>query len=360
MDNPHINIVTRNFIRLLKCGAYGKMEPLEPMNNFKWLKLIRLSIDQECMGIAYEGTLRYINANHITLTDKVCDEWYAVLKKCEDTAILMNSSVSELHNIFTREPRLYYPVLLRGRGMASFYPNPLHYYCSHIDWYIPTEEKAREADAWARREAKITDDTDPNRIKYMYKDVLVENNHFAQEMHDKRTTDALQTLITREKSYYMPNIIRINGTNVEILPPTINLFVQILYVMQHMIYGSLKPQMIIDLGTLVRKLGNQIDYIKIERWLNELKLQKTVDYEGGLLINLFGFKKEELPFMHTYYEDVSDELVTHIFSDENMHIESTHSSAKHRKHSSMSKYLNRDAVSNMFASIGKLFLTIDD
>lgn len=355
-----LNIITRNFIRLLRCGAFGIMEPLESMNNFKWLKLIRLSVEQECMGLAYDGLIRYLNAHQITLEEKVCEEWGEVLKKCEDSALKMNNCIVEMFDIFTREPRLFYPVLLRGRGMAFNYPNPLHYYCSHIDWYIPTEEKAREADAWAKREAKIKNDDNPNRLQYIFKDVMVENNHFAQELLDKKLNKTLQTLVIREKSYYMPNTVRINATNVEILPPTINLFVQILYVMHHLLAGDIKPQMIIDLGVLVRKLGNQIDYIKIERWLNELKIQKVADYEGGLLIRLFGFKKEEIPFMQKYYELVADTFVNSIFSDEKMNLISTTPSSLQKRHVGIKKYLPREVTASYFHRMVNTFSNIDE
>ncbi|MDO4802322.1 MAG: nucleotidyltransferase family protein [Prevotellaceae bacterium] len=330
------------------------------MNNFKWLKLIRLSVEQECMGLAYDGILRYINARQIILAEKVIDEWGEVLKKCEDSALEMNNCIVEMFDVFTREPRLFYPVLLRGRGMALNYPNPLHYYCSQIDWYIPTEEKAREADAWAKREAKIKNDDNPNCLQYIYKDVAVANNHFAQELLDRKMNKALQTLVIREKSYFMPNTARINATNVEILPPTINLLVQILYVMQHMLTGGIKPQMFIDLGVLVRKLDNQIDYIKIERWLNELKMQKIADYEGGLLIRLFGFKKEEIPFMQKYYEKATGAFVNHIFSDENMKLISTTPSSLENKHTGIKKYLPREITANYFHKIVNIFSNIDE
>ncbi len=355
-----LNIITRNFIRLLKCGAFGIMEPLEPMNNFKWLKLIHLSVNQECMGLAYDGLIRYINAHQTILAEKVTDEWNEVVKRCEDSALKMNNCIVEMFDIFTREPRLFYPVLLRGRGMALNYPNPLHYYCSNIDWYIPTEEKAREADAWAKREAKIKDDDNPNRLQYIFKDVAVANNHFAQELLDRKLNKTLQTLVIREKSYFMPNTVRINATNVEILPPTINLFVQILYVMQHLLAGGIKPQMLIDLGVLVRKLGNQIDYIKIERWLNELKLQKIADYEGGLLIRLFGFKKEEIPFMQKHYESATEAFVNYIFSDENMKLMSTAPSSLRKRHAGIKKYLPREVTANYFHRMVNILFNIDE
>ncbi|MDO5447218.1 MAG: nucleotidyltransferase family protein [Prevotellaceae bacterium] len=337
-----MDIITRNFLRLLKCGVFGIMEQLEPMSNFKWLKLIQLSITQECMGITYDGMVRYVNARQMTLASKVNDEWVSVITKTEADAREMNNSIAELYQIFSREPRLFYPVLLRGRGMAQLYSNPLHYYCDHIDWYIPTEEKAREADAWAKRETKILSDIDPNKLKYKFNEVKVENNHFVQELMDRKLNKDLQVLVTREKSYYKPNYIEVNSVKVEILPPSINLLMLILHLMTHILEEDVKPQMIIDLGMFLRKLGHLVDYIKIERWLNELGMQKIANLEGSLLISLFNFTQDEIPFMTEYLEEDVTGLIANIFSNEYMNPTDEFSISKRTKKNF--KHLYRSAT----------------
>ena len=39
-----MDIIQRNFIRLLKCGAFGQQAPLEPMSEWKWQRLYRVSL----------------------------------------------------------------------------------------------------------------------------------------------------------------------------------------------------------------------------------------------------------------------------------------------------------------------------
>lgn len=292
-----MDIISRNHLRLLKSGVFGIMEPLEPMSNFKWLKLIQFSVLQECQGLTYDGMLKYVNSRQMTLATKVSEMWTEVIDETEKKALKMNTCIAEMYKIFSKEPKLFYPVLLKGQGLALLYPNPQHYYSSHIDWYIPTEEKAREADAWAKREAEIVSDLDPNNLQYKFMDVIVENNHFVQELMDRKLNKDLQTLVTREKSYYKPNYIEINATKIEILPPSINLLVLILRLMQHILEEDVKPQMIIDLGMFLRKLGDKVDYLKIERWLSELKMQTMANLEATLLIKLFDFTEDEIPFM---------------------------------------------------------------
>lgn len=364
-----MNIITRNFIRLLKCGVFGYMEQLEPMSNFKWLKLIHLSVIQECMGLTYDGMMRYVNARHLILSSKVREEWTEIIEKCENDALKMNNCIVEMYSEFMQSQRLFYPVLLRGRGMSLLYPNPLHYYCSHIDWYIPTEEKAREADAWAKRSAQITSDVDLNNIKYQFMGVDVENNHYAQELMNRKLNKDLQTLVIREKSYYKPNYIQINSFNIEILPPTINLLVLILNLIQQILDDDVHQQDLLDLGLFMRKVGKDVDYIKIERWLNELQMQQLADFEGGLLIKLFGFSKDELPFMKDIYDNEVDNLIQNIFSDENMSTDiddlsigrKTKRGMKHLYHSATNlKYHPKEVTGGVLSKFKNIFSQIEE
>lgn len=363
-----MDIITRNFLRLLKCGVFGIMEQLEPMSNFKWLKLINISVTQECMGITYDGMVRYVNARQMTLASKVKDEWTRVINETEKHAIEMNNCIAEMYQIFMREHRLFYPVLMRGRGTALLYPNPQHYYCEHIDWYIPTEEKAREADAWAKREAKILSDIDPNKLKYSFRDVKVENNHFVQELMDRKLNKDLQVLVTREKSYFKPIYVEINSIKVEILPPSIHLLSLILYLMTHILEEDVKPQMILDLGMFLRKIGDQVDYIKIERWLNELGMQKIANLEGSLLMQLFNFTQDEIPFMNEYLEADVEALIANIFSKEYMEPTDDFSIGKRTKKSfthlyrsaTTLKYHPREVTGSYVSKLTRIFSRIEE
>lgn len=303
---------------MLKCGMFGIMEPLEPMSNFKWLKLIELSKTEECQGFIYEGMVKYVNSNGLTFSDKVREVWAQTILDTENHAQRMDNVIADMFQKFSVQPKLYYPVLLRGRAMATLYNNPRHYYCNHIDWYIPTEEKAREADAWASREAQIITDINPNKIRYKYQDILVENNHYVEELMNKELNKALQTTIIREKSYYKPTYIEINQTKIEVLPPSANILMLIAHLMQHILIQDVKPQMIADLGIFLRKLGHLVDYVKLERWLNELGMQKMADLEAGLLMELFAFTPDELPFMKDVNKNDVQGLLSNIFSEEYM------------------------------------------
>ena len=48
---------------------------------------------------------------------------------------------------------------------------------------------------------------------------------------------------------------------------------------------------------LLRSRGDKVDFIKLERWLSKLHISRFAQLQGNILIALFGFDKEELPFV---------------------------------------------------------------
>ena len=54
-----MDIIKRNFFRLLRCGALGDNEALEPMSLFKWRKLIALVRFKKVDAVAANGANRY-------------------------------------------------------------------------------------------------------------------------------------------------------------------------------------------------------------------------------------------------------------------------------------------------------------
>lgn len=54
---------------------------------------------------------------------------------------------------------------------------------------------------------------------------------------------------------------------------------------------------IIELGKYLRTRGDKVDFIKLEKWLRRLRLQRMAQLEGSVLITCFDFEKDEVPFV---------------------------------------------------------------
>lgn len=55
---------------------------------------------------------------------------------------------------------------------------------------------------------------------------------------------------------------------------------------------------IIQLGQYLRTRGDKVDFVKLDKWLRKLRIQRLAQLEGSILIKFFDFDKEEFPFVH--------------------------------------------------------------
>lgn len=55
---------------------------------------------------------------------------------------------------------------------------------------------------------------------------------------------------------------------------------------------------IIQLGNYLRTKGDKVDFVKLEKWLTKLRIQRIAQLEGSVLITFFDFEQDEIPFVH--------------------------------------------------------------
>lgn len=55
---------------------------------------------------------------------------------------------------------------------------------------------------------------------------------------------------------------------------------------------------IIKLGQYLRAVGDRVDFVKLDSWLVRLHLVRMAELQGNILISVFGFEQDEIPFVH--------------------------------------------------------------
>ena len=50
-----MNIIKRNFLRLLRLGAFGENEVIEPMSKFKWEVIFHIANIHNVVGVIFDG-----------------------------------------------------------------------------------------------------------------------------------------------------------------------------------------------------------------------------------------------------------------------------------------------------------------
>lgn len=206
-----MNIITRNFFRLLRSGALNEYEPLEPMSAFKWRRLDQM-----------------VHAQHVET---------AALKGVK------NHQFDEMMNI---------PAELANQDI------PKH--------AIPSDPKL--------------------------------SNPFLNYRLGKIESGERHAIDTNVDAL---NVLKIIVGNVSSM-------------LNHgtMLCG------IIDLGSYLRNKGDRVDFVKLDTWLGKLQLRRMAQLQGSMLMAVFNFEQDELPFVR-HVEASANKLVlrsvTHSASD---------------------------------------------
>ena len=104
-------------------------------------------------------------------------------------------------------------------------------------------------------------------------------------LHNKDLNKRLQHLVSQEYG------------DLERSYETLQLLAILLSNVVQMLEGKSCLKGLIDLGRYLRKEGDKVDFVKLERWLTETRMVKMCELQGTLLIEGFGFSQSELPFV---------------------------------------------------------------
>ena len=205
-----MNIIKRNFLRLLRVGAFGENEEIEPMSEFKWEVLFHIANIHNVIGVIfYAITQKRIDENLIP---------YGVIVKYKKIMEYDSSNNSHLATSV----------------------------CTSIQ--LPDAGLSHMCNGFLNNRLKCIREKEPQSA-----DASVE------------TLNMLDIIVQATESA--------------------------------MTYG-LSFATILRIGIYLRVDGDKIDFVKLENWLSKLNLSRMAQLEGSILIDIFGFEKDEIPFVN--------------------------------------------------------------
>ena len=102
-----MNIIQRNFFRLIRNGAFEQKEQVEPMSVYKWGQLYQLAILHDVAGYVYEGLQLCKDQFFLHLTDKQWQQWERTVQEIRRRT----SDAEEELDEFLRADHLTNPLL---------------------------------------------------------------------------------------------------------------------------------------------------------------------------------------------------------------------------------------------------------
>lgn len=214
-ETPGMDVIQRNFFRILSSGAFNSQSNIEPMSPFKWRRLMQMVDAQQVIPVFVKGISKHSLDEGLRLPDSIIAD---IKARMNDNRTL-SGKVPEKVKLSSR---------LLNHRLKGIIHNELH----SIDTSIEALDILK---------------------------LIVSNS---------------QSMLTR-------------GMNLD---------------------G------IITLGQYLRTRGDKVDFVKLDAWLSSLMLHPMAELQGNILISVFGFDEDELPFV-TKYDQKAYKLTLRSVSD---------------------------------------------
>lgn len=308
-----MDIIVRNLLCLLRVGVFGQEEEVEPMSAWKWHRMYELAVMHHVAALVMDGIEKCRNQFFMRIPDEQWQQWNRTLYDTEQACKQQNMCLTTLtEQLADNQLR---PIVLKGQAMAVWYDHPLHRMAGDIDLFFPFETQAKKADRWAYAKGSDMDDSFKGVLGYRWMETKVEHHRHVERLTNLLLNRQLSRIVERELREQPPYRVVVNSRSVETLPPTLTVLHCLLRISHYLLNDGLALKQLVDLGVFMRNNGQNVDFVKLQDWIEALSLGRVARVAGLLLQDLLLFTPDELPFMDVEARvdiaHLKDELFTH-------------------------------------------------
>lgn len=281
-----------DFLHLLRCALWDSASELDWLDD--WNGVVRLANQQTTLGLVGHAALQseavrqLLPESRLRLQQQV-DRLADRAKHCE---ALISRMVPAL------EAEGIEVWLLKGQGLAAFYPAPPLRHCGDVDLLVRPAcfPKAvsvlnRLATPQAVAEAFNTD-----------KHYHIRIDGFDVELHRRCMAFAAAAADHRYQSLedealaLPPDDFNLNGVVIHRLEPTFNAFYVFVHLWEHFLERGIGLRQVCDFTLLIHARNAQIDRARLRPMLDAFGLMRPWQLFGALAVKHLGLPKEEMPF----------------------------------------------------------------
>lgn len=185
------------------------------------------------------------------------------------------------------------PILLKGQGVASCYPNPLHRISGDIDWYFEGDGYDKVG-KYLQKRGILVDSALGFSLGYDWQRIHIEHH---RRLFDIRSLFK-QTYLNKLESNYRGNQqkLMVSGQEITILAPELQVLQVNIHILKHLLSFGIGLRQICDAAILYHAYRDKIDAEKLRYMYKKVGILKWVDILHGILVKYLGLPKEDLPF----------------------------------------------------------------
>lgn len=289
--NKMLTLTERQMLDLVAVGL-GFKQPCEELfsANVDWQELHRQAARQTVVGTVFDGIAKLPATMRPPKT--VLLQWYAEVMRIEQSNHRLNEAVKTVVGRY-RAAGLT-PVLLKGQGVAQYYPNPLHRQSGDIDIFFYDQYDKANAEAARWEGVEFHHDTSYHQ-GFMWHGVEVENHSKYVGFYHPRNVrrwqewQKIQPLTDGER-------LRMGGFEVDVPAPQMNAVYIFLHLLHHFLQMGVGLRQVCDWLCLLNSRADAVSEEKMAMAMKLLPIRRSMTALGFIAVHYLSFPEEKLPF----------------------------------------------------------------
>jgi len=279
------------FFELLRMGLWGKgkIALAQPLSDEDWVVLYQYALNHTVEGVIFDSFSLLPKEQLPPRALRM--KWTARVDQIERYNVLMGEVTAAQFKTFVKLGTK--PILLKGQGVASCYPNPLHRISGDIDWYFEDDGYDKAAE-YLQQKGIPVDSALSFSLGYDWQGIHIEHH---RRLFDIRSLFKLSYLKKLEDTYRnSKQSVPIGGQAVAVLAPELQLLQVNIHILKHLLSFGIGLRQICDAAILYHAYNKVIDSEQLRLMYKNAGILKWVHVLHVLLVKYIGLPKEDLPF----------------------------------------------------------------
>lgn len=280
-------------LELTRCALWGNDPNLALFEEgVDWADVLRLAKEQTLLGLTYSAIERLPLSLRPTRTDNLKLHQRVLLnKQYNKHQVEVLAKLLEL----VKRAGVEKPVLLKGLGVASNYPDPTLRQCGDIDLYVGDKQYLK---VWnficAELGIEKEDSTTDHHFGFEFMKIHIEIHRYATSpssvsFHSKEFTEWTQTQLEGEEI----REVTIDGVTVCLPPYNFDLIYIFFHSWRHFLLGGVGLRQLCDWSCYINLFSDKFDRKELKRLIDLFKLHTPISLFATIAVKELGVSADK-------------------------------------------------------------------
>ncbi len=301
------------FFALLRSGLYGSEIPERELpESIDWEAVLRLARIQTVLGFIIDAAQRL--PRHLRPGPEIAAKMSKTALSLIKTNLVLENAASKL--VALLKPYGVSGVILKGIGVAHYYPHSQMRHGGDIDFYVGKSQYGKTIQA-CLKEGLISRNPDPREVHKHFEfhigSVMIEVHRLAATLFHPFRKEAFQDWMVDQLEHSPARReLQIGGETVVFPSVDFDAIYVFYHAWNHYVIGGVGLRQLCDWAMIFHSRGDEIDRAKLVENIRRFDLTKGWKLFACIAVNHLGVPAEKMPLYDPRYTKKSEQILADI------------------------------------------------